>query len=40
MEKVSGALLIAVGLLLVTDTFTRLSGFFARLTPDFLLERL
>lgn len=40
MEKASGALLLVVGLLLVTGTFTTLSAFFARLTPDFLLERL
>ncbi len=40
MEKTSGALLIGVGVLLLTGTFTALSAFFARLTPDFLLERL
>jgi cytochrome c-type biogenesis protein len=40
MEKASGVLLLAVGLLLVTGTFTRLSAFFARLTPDFLIDRL
>jgi cytochrome c-type biogenesis protein len=40
MEKASGVLLLAVGLLLVTGTFTALSAFFARFTPDFLLERL
>jgi cytochrome c-type biogenesis protein len=40
MEKASGALLLVVGVLLLTGTFTVLSAFFARLTPDFLLERL
>jgi hypothetical protein len=40
MEKASGALLLVVGLLLVTGTFTAMSAFFARFTPDFLLDRL
>ena len=40
MEKASGVLLIAVGVMLITGTFTMLSAFFARITPDFLLERL
>ncbi len=40
MEKASGALLLVVGLMLVTGSFTMLSAFFARFTPDFLLERL
>ena len=40
LEKVSGALLLVVGFLLVTGSFTVLSAFFARFTPDFLLERL
>lgn len=40
MEKASGVLLLLVGVLLVTGTFTTLSAFFARFTPDFLLERL
>ena len=39
-EKVSGAILLAVGLLLVTGTFTVLSAWAARMTPAFLLERL
>lgn len=39
-EKLSGVVLLVVGLLLVTGTFTVLSGWAARLTPDFLLERL
>jgi cytochrome c-type biogenesis protein len=40
MEKTSGALLLVVGVMLVTGTFTALSAFFARITPGFLLERL
>lgn len=40
LEKASGGLLIVLGLLLVTGTFTALSAFFARFTPDFLLDRL
>jgi cytochrome c-type biogenesis protein len=40
MEKASGALLLVVGVLLVTGSFTVLSAFFARFTPEFLLERL
>ncbi len=40
VSRASGALLIAVGLLLITGSFTMLSGMLARWTPDFLLERL
>ncbi len=40
LEKASGALLLVLGLLLVTGTFTALSAFFVRFTPDFLLDRL
>jgi cytochrome c-type biogenesis protein len=40
MEKASGGLLILVGVLLLTGKFTALSAFFARYTPEFLLERL
>ncbi len=39
-EKASGAVLILAGVLLATGTFTTLSGYFIRLTPNFLLERL
>lgn len=39
-EKVSGLLLIVVGIMLVTGTFTALAAWAARLTPDFLVERL
>ena len=40
LEKVSGMVLVLVGVLLVTGTFTLLSAYFARFTPEFLLERL
>lgn len=40
IERASGALLIAVGVLLLTGTFTILSGILARWTPEFLLDRL
>lgn len=40
LEKVSGGVLVAVGLLLVTGSFTILAGWFARMTPDFILERI
>ncbi len=38
--RVSGLLLVGVGLLLVTGEFTRLAGWLQGLTPDFLRERL
>jgi len=40
IEKVSGAMLLVVGVLLVSGSFTRLAAFFARYTPAFLLDRL
>jgi cytochrome c-type biogenesis protein len=40
LEKVSGVVLILVGILLMSGTFTVLSAYFARFTPDFLQERL
>jgi cytochrome c-type biogenesis protein len=39
-EKISGAVLILMGLLLLTGSFTMLSGYFLRWTPDALLDRL
>lgn len=36
----SGVLLIALGLLLVTGTFTALSSYLIRFTPEFLFERI
>ena len=38
--RVSGALLVLVGLLLVTGEFTRLAGWLQALTPDVHPERL
>jgi cytochrome c-type biogenesis protein len=40
LEKVSGAFLVLAGVLLASGTFPALAGYFARLTPDFLLNRL
>jgi cytochrome c-type biogenesis protein len=40
LEKASGALLIVLGLLLVTGSFTVLTAILARYTPEFLLERI
>jgi cytochrome c-type biogenesis protein len=40
LEKVSGAVLVCVGVLLVTGSFTLLSGYFTRLTPQFILDRI
>ncbi len=39
-EKISGAILVVMGILLVSGSFTILSGYLLRLTPGFLLERL
>jgi cytochrome c-type biogenesis protein len=38
--RVSGVMLIVVGVLLVTGEFTRLAGWLQGMTPDFLRERL
>ena len=38
--RLSGLILIVVGILLVTGEFTRLAGWLQGLTPDFLRERL
>jgi cytochrome c-type biogenesis protein len=38
--RVSGVLLILVGILMVTGEFTRLAGWLQGLTPDFLREQL
>ena len=40
LEKVSGAILLLAGILLVSGSFSALSAYFARFTPNFLLERL
>jgi len=40
VERVSGVLLIVLGLLLVSDKFTLLAGYLQGLTPEFLRSRL
>ncbi len=40
LEKASGGLLVVLGLLLVTGSFTVLSTYLIRFTPEFLLERI
>ncbi len=40
VQKVSGVLLIAVGLMIATGQFTRLAGYLIKLTPEFLYKRL
>lgn len=40
LEKVSGAILVLVGILLATGSFTLLAAYFARLTPQFILDRI
>jgi cytochrome c-type biogenesis protein len=40
VEKAAGALLVAMGLLLLTGSFTLVSGWLQHLTPEFLRSRL
>jgi len=40
VERVSGVLLIVLGVLLLTDRFTLLAGYLQRLTPEFIRSRL
>ncbi len=40
VQKIAGALLVALGLLLVTGSFVMLAAWLNRFTPEFLLERL
>ena len=40
VERVSGGLLVMVGLLLLSGQFTLLASWAASLTPDFILERI
>jgi cytochrome c-type biogenesis protein len=40
VSRASGALLLVMGLLLVTGSFTVLSGMLARFTPEFLMDRM
>jgi hypothetical protein len=38
--RISGVMLVFVGILLFTGEFTRLAGWLEGLTPDFLREQL
>ncbi|HKJ01040.1 MAG TPA: hypothetical protein VJ997_01260, partial [Longimicrobiales bacterium] len=40
MEKASGALLVFLGVLLLTGSFTWLSGLLTQFTPQFILDRI
>jgi cytochrome c-type biogenesis protein len=40
VERASGVLLIAVGLLLLSGRFTALAAWMTRFTPDFILDRI
>jgi len=40
VERVSGALLVLVGILLITGRFTALAGWATQFTPDWILERI
>jgi len=40
VNRISGGLLVLMGVLLLTGSFTLLAGYLVRLTPDFLLKRL
>ena len=40
MERASGLLLIALGVLLVTGSFTLLTGWLNQFTPEFILHRI
>ena len=40
VSRISGAAMIAIGILLVTNYFTVLASWLTGLTPDFLLERI
>ncbi len=40
IQRVSGGVLILLGILLITGDFTRLAAALAQMTPEFLLERM
>lgn len=40
MEKASGVLLVVLGLMLVTGSFTILTGWLNQFTPDFIIENI
>jgi cytochrome c-type biogenesis protein len=40
VNRVAGVLLLGVGVLMITDRFTMIAGWFRDLTPEWLLKRL
>ncbi len=40
VEKASGVLLVGLGILLLTGSFTMLSGWLTKFTPNFILDRI
>jgi len=40
VDRIAGGMLIVLGILLVTDSFTLLAGYLRGLTPEFLRDRL
>ena len=40
VDRIAGGMLIVLGILLITDSFTLLAGYLQSLTPQFLRERL
>ena len=40
VEKASGALLIPVGVLMVTGSFTLLNTYLARFTPEWIFQKI
>ena len=40
VSRISGAVLIAIGVLLVTNKFTILASWLTKFTPEFILERI
>ena len=40
VDRIAGSMLILLGILLITDSFTLLAGYLQSLTPQFLRERL
>jgi len=40
ISRISGALLLVIGIMMLTGTFTALTALLARLTPQFLLDRI
>jgi cytochrome c-type biogenesis protein len=40
INRLAGALLIAVGLLLISDQFTRIASFMQQYTPEFIRSRI